>query len=439
MSAPAGNLFAMLPAGATPVTALRRFSGLAVQDILVFLIPLSGFIELHLVGRLFAPDMIMLVLSPFLMMSMGRRLADPLPKMFIVLGLVWLLGQVVTDIVRHIPFHDYARGWAKIAFTLINFCVIYLLINNRPRRIILYAAGLVGGGILGFYLNPNIYTAGHPWKFGVGWPLTLLIIISAALFMDYRRQHRLLAIGLVAFAAAFNVYMGFRSLGGICFLTTTYLILQLFWRRRYAHAMRVKPRNIVLPGLVLVFAGFVVMEAYEHAAGSGLLGEASREKYEVQAMGKYGLLLGSRSEILVAGQAVMDSPLLGHGSWAKNWNYAELFVELKHRLGYAAGSVNELGLIPTHSHIMGAWVEAGILGAIFWFWVLLLTVRTLASLYQTKTRLAPLVVFFATTLIWDVFFSPYGAERRFVTPYYAIVMIIFLSSGLGVQRRRKLP
>lgn len=434
MNTEAGNPSEMLPAGATPVPALKRFSGLAVRDILIFLIPLSGFIELHLVGRLFAPDIIMLALFPFVMLSMGRHLADPLPKMFIVLGLVWLVGQVVTDIVRHTPFHDYARGWAKIAFTLINFCVIYLLINNRPRRIILYAAGLVVGGILGFFLNPNIYTAGHPWKFGVGWPLTLLIIMSAALFMHHRRQHRLFAIGLVAFAAVLNVYLGFRSLGGICFLTATYLILQLFCRRSNAHAMRVRPRNIVLLSLVLMFAGFVAMEAYKHAAISGLLGETNREKYEVQAMGEYGLLLGGRSEILVAGQAVMESPLLGHGSWAKNWDYAELLVELKHRLGYVTGPVGELGLIPAHSHIMGAWVEAGILGAIFWFWVISLPARTLLYLYQIKAQNSILIVFLAFSLIWDVLFSPFGAERRFITPYYVIVMITFLGSLIPERR-----
>jgi len=249
MSALAGNPSALPPGGVRPVQAFRHSSGIAVQDALVFIIPLSGFLEVHLVGRLFVPDLIMLVLFPFLVLSMGRRLAAPLPRMFIIMGLVWLLGQVATDVIRSTPFHDYSRGWAKIVFTLINFCVIYLLINNRPRRIILYAYGLVGSGILAFYFNPNIYTAGNPWKFGVGGALTLLVILGAVWAMSNKRYHRLLPIFLVGFIGLFNIYMGFRSLGGICLLTAVYLVVQSRLQHHKYRAIKIRYRSILLIGM----------------------------------------------------------------------------------------------------------------------------------------------------------------------------------------------
>ena len=424
------------PTGARGVPILSHSSGLAIADVLVFIIPLSGFLEVNLVGRLFAPDIIMLALFPFIMLSMGRRLAAPLPRMFIILGLVWLLGQVATDIIRSTPFHDYARGWANIIFTIINFCVIYLLINNRFRRLVLYATGLVGGGILAFYFNPNIYTAGNPWKFGVGPSLTLLVILGAVWVTYNRSRHRFIPIFLVGFIGLFNIYMGFRSLGGICLLTSVYLIAQSRMQYNRVNTIKIRLRTIVLLGLVLGLGAFLTIEGYEQAALSGLLGNVAKAKYEAEA-GAYGLLLGGRTQILVSAQAVIDSPIIGYGSWAKNWGYAEEINTLRKKFGYASQGVSKLGLIPTHSHLMGGWVDAGILGAVFWFWVLFLPVRVLACLHRAKSYLVPLIVFLALLLIWNVLFSPYGAEYRFMTPYYVVVMMMVLSTSSATKGSRK--
>jgi len=104
----------------------------------------------------------------------------------------------------------------------------------------------------------------------------------------------------------------------------------------------------------------------------------------MQAHGEYGLIVGGRSEILVSAQAIMDSPILGHGSWAKNEEYAAMLNYLRESMGYVAQGKHESGLIPTHSHIFGAWVEAGILGAVFWLWIL--TVAHLVTPRKTTDR-----------------------------------------------------
>ncbi len=94
--------------------------------------------------------------------------------MMLILLSVWLAGQIVTDLIRHIPFEDYIRGWAKIGITIINFSAVFILTFGNRRRIVLYAIGLALGGILGYYFNPNIYAEDYPWKFGVGESLTWL-------------------------------------------------------------------------------------------------------------------------------------------------------------------------------------------------------------------------------------------------------------------------
>jgi O-antigen ligase len=149
----------------------------------------------------------------------------------------------------------------------------------------------------------------------------------------------------------------------------------------------------------------------------------------MQTAGEDGLLLGGRSEFLVSSLAVLESPVIGHGSWAKDCRYASLYVELKREAGYIPGAESETCLIPAHSHFMGAWVQAGVFGAVFWLWVLTLPVRTLARLYATRERLTPLVAFLAFLLLWDIFFSPFGGDRRFMTPFYIVLMMSYLPAG----------
>jgi O-antigen ligase len=170
---------------------------------------------------------------------------------------------------------------------------------------------------------------------------------------------------------------------------------------------------------------------YDYAAGSGLLGESAQGNYEMQASGKYGLLVGGRSEILVSGRAIFDSPFLGHGSWAKDDKYSSLLMELRRQAGYIGGAGDEEDLIPTHSHLFGSWVEAGLSGAIFWAWVLGLPVLFLFRPHREVECLAPISAFVAFLLIWDILFSPYGAGLRIMTPYY----VVFMMTCLGGYRR----
>ena len=399
-------------------------------DVLVLLVPATQFIEIHAVGRLFMPDLLLAFILPMLYVAHGKCLRARLPIIFFILALLWLFGQVATDIFRATGFHDYIRGWAKIAFTLVNFAALYLLLYGQPRRLILYAVGMVVGGVIGYFINPNLYAVDMPWKFGYGLPATLLFILFAVVVIDRRRTGPYIASSVLVCAAALNIFMGFRSLGGICFLAACYLFIQFQWGQRVANE-GTQVRQMLLIGILLAIAGAGLFKMYAYSARSGLLGQDAKEKYEAQTVGAYGLLIGGRSEVLVSSRAILDSPFLGHGSWAKDDKYSSLLTELKLQAGYVPGEDDEEGLIPTHSHLLGAWVEAGFLGVIFWVWVISLPVRVLIKLHGMMDYLTPLMAFVAFLLIWDILFSPYGAERRFVTPYYIVVMMTALGAYRG--------
>lgn len=392
-------------------------------DILVISIPLMSFLEIKIVGRLFASEIILICLFPILLFNKHNVLKAPMAKMMVLLLSGWLASQIVTDLIRHIPFEDYIRGWAKIGITLINFSALYILIYGNRRRIVLYTVGIALGGILSFYFNPNIYAADYPWKFGMGESLTWLLIIYVCWF---RARWILLRIGILVFTCALNLYMGYRSYAGICFLTAVYLFIQWLWNIKDKQKVKFTSKNLLLIVLACIAASFIFLKTYEHMAQQGILGEKARQIYEQQVSGELGLLIGGRSEILVSCRAIMESPIIGHGSWAKDYRYANELIYLKRMLGYYPGKSNDLGLIPSHSHLFGAWVEAGIVGAVFWVWVLSLPIRGMVMLIRTNEMLTPLFAFYSFLLIWHILFSPFGAELRFMIPYYIIVMMSFL-------------
>jgi hypothetical protein len=97
---------------------------------------------------------------------------------------------------------------------------------------------------------------------------------------------------------------------------------------------------------------------------------------------------------------------------------------------------SESDLIPTHSYILGAWVEAGFVGAIFWFWVLVLTVRALIATYGIKSTLVPLIAFAAFNMLWDIPFSPFGAEGRLYAAYDLSLMLFALTLSRSLLTKK---
>jgi hypothetical protein len=387
-------------------------------DIACFLIPSLAFLYVHVGGVLYATDLCLLAAFPFVVRRHRSWLQTEPVRRFLYLGLLWLAAQVVTDIIRHSPFEDYSRGWLRILLTLAHFATIALLIRQSQRRFILYGAGLVLGGVLTFFIAPGEAAEDYPWKFGLGLPITLLVALVAGRLASRRPTA---AVTMLAAIGAINLAAGFRSLGAACAVAAIYSYFQLSPRRSDS---RVRKRRAVLTVVGLAAGLYGMFAIYVHAVQGGWFGEAEQEKYQMQSSGVAGILLGGRSDFLAASVAIIDSPLLGHGSWAKDPTYKAIMVASMAELGYENVEEYEEDLIPSHSCVFGAWVESGILGAVFWFWVLWFATRTLIRA-SGREPLLPFFAFIGLFLVWNVLFSPYGADARFTATYYVYAMILF--------------
>jgi hypothetical protein len=410
-----------------------------VRDALAFAVPALLVLQVSVVGRLYVSEVALAIALPFVFYESRLTGRMRLPRLPILLLSIWLFAQVETDVFRGSAFADYSRGWSNIAFTIVNFVVLYKLLAMSPRRMRLFAWGLVAGLLVEFFVAPSPYAATDPWKFGLAEPLTLAVVLFASRPRIYRMP--LVAPGAIAFMAAANLVLGYRSLAGICFLTSGYTLISTRGHRR-AHRI-----GLPSPGKALVLcaccalAAFGFTKIYQRVARDGLLGAVAQQKYLSQNSSQNsatGLLVGGRPEILADLAAIRDSPFIGHGSWAQGPKYVDLMRAELVRYGYKPNySALTSQQIPEHSHILGAWVDAGFLGSLFWFWTLGLAATVLSRLYLLRDRLTPLVAFVGLLFLWDVLFSPFGAERRLTVPFFLIILLFSRDRLRGFVRRHR--
>ncbi len=397
--------------------------------LLCFGIPVLIAIEVPGVGTIYLAELCLIGLLPVLLVMRGKALQSGALGLILVMGLVYFGAQVITDLIRETPFGDYSRGWSRILFLLMSFVSCYLLTAGKRDRILCFAGGLVVGSTI--YLLTHNPLSAIGWKFGFAGSTTTLLLMSFMAVPVLRSPSSLVGPMIMAALGVFSAVMDFRSWGGVLMLSAAFLsvpaVLRLF-------GLRPKPLSygrMLLVGTLLLATAFSALKVYGVAAQSGLLGQKSQDKYEAQAaLGDLGIVLGGRNESLVTVQAIMDSPLVGHGSWAKDRYYAELRQLMLYKLGFTNRFIEpENDLIPTHSHVLGAWVEAGIGGALFWLVILGMILATLRRLYASNDPMRPYLVFLMFLFIWDILFSPFGAQRRLTNGFLLVAMLYGLRAS----------
>ena len=402
-------------------------AGRLLAGVLIFAAGVLVAVPIQVVATVYAVEFALLAVLPFTLA--GERKLDRWVRLLLLLGMAWLWSQIVTDLLRDSAFFDYSRGWARIGFALLNLVVLWLLLGEGHRRQLLFASGLAAGLALRFVLDPGRLAEGDPWKFGLAFPVTLAIIIAAS--TKVAEASWFVQPALLASASFVNMMLGFRSLAGVCFLAAVLLML----RSRWAGGGRLTPVALVVVSAVAAVGFFI---GYQRAAKDGLLGPAAAVKFETQSRGgDLGIVLAGRPETYASALAIRDSPLIGHGSWPSDPQYRlAMAAELRSR-GYLVYEPADTDRIPTHSHLLGAWVEAGLLGAVFWGAVLVLCCSALLAVQRSRTDFAPLAAFFGFGLAWDVLFSPFGADRRIIVPFAIVVLVSALRDARYRDQRAR--
>lgn len=412
-----------------------RMNAIAVQyGIMALLIGLAAPFYVKAGGDISIGELAFPLLLPIVLIMRRKEIGkSSIATIFLLLGL-WLFGQMLTDLYRRTEFMDWVRGDADIVVFGVGILVLIGLVGKSETRKVLFAIGVGVGTMLAARIEPTQPQSDDPWKFGYSPGVTLLLFVICCYF--FRRRNYFAILVLVMGVSVVNVVENFRSMVLFLLITvalTVPLIPERIGRLRLLPPPGSTARLLVMAALALG-AGGLAFGMIKLATMSGMMGQESQAKNQQQSQAVGGMFVGGRPEILVSSRAVFDSPILGHGSWARDSKYIEMLRDIKSRYGIAydpaAGEEEAADVIPTHSYLFGAWVWAGILGAVFWFYVLSKVMKSIVKLSLLRPATMPLYAYLLVRQFWNILFSPFGSTERILTAFVIVIMVELLEVKL---------
>jgi O-antigen ligase len=414
-----------------------------LTDLAVFALGAAGIFSIGLVGALPGSEIMLLPLLPVLLLYKGGRVFNREYLWFLVLVAAWLLGTLAADA----NIDNYAinrmKGVARVVFFAFDFMALAILINHKVRRMIVFALSIVAVMIFsGREFRGDFLTE---WKFGYSSAFTILALLAASHYNEKKKYKTCLAIFLLL--GLLNLYFAFRSQVVIVLIAAA-LTLPIFEDQRALGRRQRQPTpSKFRPFILLALAGgaiFISNQAIKFAANQGFLGDSVSSKFQAQSSGRLGVLFGGRPETLVAIQAIIDKPIIGHGSFAADPKYFALKQDLQYEYGYSdTDTPEEEGGIPTHSHLTMAWVESGIFGGLLWLYILSLVLRAILQTAIHRQPLSPLYCYFLVNFVWDILFSPFGSINRLWGAYFVLLSYSVLRSAKPItdaeRSRRPYP
>lgn len=394
-------------------------------DFLALVLGVTTEFTVHFVGELYFAEILMAVLLPVFLILRGKRALRPELKTIYTLMGFWLLGLIVSDVYNNTDIVDRMRGSALIIFFAINILSMSMVLGNNEKRKVLYLVGLMVGSLISVKLQPSPAFQDYPWKFGYASGTIQFAMLVSAYFYSRRRY---IATALVILGICLvNLLMNYRGpvLG---LLIAMVLVVPIIPER--VVGMKIVPQSQLVRLALLAFLVFVAAETAEGLVNfvtqAGYVNEEAQAKNESQA--KMGFL-GGRPELAVGLRAALDKPIIGHGSWAKDFKYMEMLNDMEVEAGVidSSGDFEEgaNGLIPGHSQIVTAWVWAGIAGLVFWLYMAWFILKGILRVAIIRPPMAPAYMSFLIGIWWDIFFSPFAANRRIIDAV-AIVLILDL-------------
>ena len=223
----------------------------------------------------------------------------------------------------------------------------------------------------------------------------------------------------------------------IAFILTSVIIAVGRKSRRAMYGIS-KHLWIFLFSVVVVL--FLVKQMYQYAASKGMMGDAARSKYEAQTRkgsGMLSLLMSGRTEFFVSFRAVFSKPILGYGPWAedtegfwlmfvKRYGDETDIVRVENAMLVAQKQGSRI-LIPSHSHIMGAWLHYGLFGFIFYCWILFLIYRHFKSYMGAIPQWYGFFAAMVPYYMWNIFFSAFGSRWMFAL----LMTCLFYARAVG--------
>jgi hypothetical protein len=275
-------------------------------NIVAFFIAVMWFVYVKVVANIYVSELLLILLFIFMFKKYGYMLYKPMPKKVIVFGVLWLVGQVMTDLIRMTPIEDLAKGWASIIFFLIDFSALYMLLYGNIKRLKLFIVGFAIGGILRCFIDPGYGFNVEPWKFGFAFPTMILSIMAVSWSIDKKIIFPLIGEIFLVILGLLNIYLNARSMGGTMILTALLLFIS---RKSLLKSIFLEHLNFhkkIATSIGAVILAFTILSVYQWVGESGVLPEKAQLKYDLNKSalegeyGVFGMVIAGRLEIIAS-------------------------------------------------------------------------------------------------------------------------------------------
>ena len=421
---------------------------------LLFALGLFSKTKIFFFGALSISECVVFAIAPFVFIKNLNLLKRDgfMPLLWMIAGLFtsMLVSAKLNYTANVYIFKSIALIYAIAAFIV----VFHSLLRKNPNALWLFWVGVFISSIITIYaFNPTVQVSESGYAF-IGQD-SARDIMNGQMFLIGRLKYILqlpifgfyLKIPVLYSVLMAVVYILVMMLTTVSGRSASVVILlgaaAIFVGGHRRSAMRSIGKHLIVYAILGAVVALLFKSVHSYLAKNGTLGDEALAKYENQTQEGSGflkILMSGRQEFFMAIPAALDKPIVGHGPFASDTKgYVEEFIykygsALQVRF-YEAGKqqANRLGYkmpIPSHSHIMGAWVHYGLFGLIFYLWVIFVVIR---HFKKYAGAIPQWYGYFALTLcqfMWEVFFSAFSSRD-----YFALMMTcLFFARAVGSGR-----
>ena len=421
------------------------------RKFLWFLFGLGG--QLQIIASLSLTEVFVLIAALFLASREFSYMRENGVMPFFQISIALLIGGVMSGIINNTPPQFLLRGVAVLVLLPSSIIVCHWMLRNDMSNFKWSLVGWAFSGVISTFVFQNAFQRG---SIGGGYeavaaeeimngPLWLVhrVCDFAMLYPKgwYLNCPLLISVVTPVFAGGFAIFTSVSGRGTFVRSICSAALMLLGGKKASTIKKRICNHFwfISILGFFLLFG---IKTAYQYSASSGLLGEAARTKYETQTKGDKSigaLLLGGRMESFCGLMACVDKPIVGHGPWAMDvvgytGEFLERFGTTEDYDAYYRSQQhsNMVGLIPCHSYIVGFWCWYGVMGLVFWLYVIFLLLRFLKQDCYAVPQYFMWLAAGVPSFLWDIFLNPFAA--RVSSMMFVVACLMARAVRKGKQR-----
>ena len=426
----------------------------------LFLIGLGSQTQIQFVGSIGISELILFLIGPFVFFLDYRQLKADGFMPFVWLSILTCVGCLLSGLLNQTYWVFLLKGLAAPYSVFVTTIVFHRLLRQDFAALKWFIFGFFLSGIICIFVFQQAtytYRGGEILEGGeaVGavmsnplfWSSKISALLVLPITMWYMSTPYTYSAS-VPFVTALIKVMFSESSGRSSALCSCLAGFYIALAGKNVRLMKRIGGNFLL--VIALLGAFLMIgkQIYIYAATNNYLGEKAREKYFKQTQGSSSalkIIMGGRLEFFTAIRACIDKPIIGFGP--KPLDTKGYYGDMLRKYGnpddyeaYSRAIISQakLGirehLIPAHSGIASFWLQYGIIGLVFWLYVLGMFLKFFKKYSFEIPQWYGYCILGISDFMWDIFFSPFSGRI-----YIAVLMSCILFARAVSLRRLQLP